>query len=120
MQKINEERYQEIAYLLGKIRKGDDGFGKSDSLAGSKDLAQVAVKVLATAVNDFNFDYRAFIEEFMAQHKTLQQNMFRAFMSLVKAMSEQSSSIDERNAASYKIARAINDAGICKIALPFV
>ncbi len=120
MQKVNEERYREISFLLGKIRKCEDGSGRTDSIAGSRDVAQVAVKVLATAVNDFTFDSRAFIQEFKAQHKTLQQNMFRVFMALVKAMSEEESSIDGRNAASYRVARAINDAGYCNIPLPFI
>lgn len=47
--------------------------------------AREAARVLANAVNEMSFDVEAFADEVLRQHRTLQQNVFGAFLACVKA-----------------------------------
>ena len=63
------------------------------------------IKDFSNAVNNYNFDTKAFIEQFKREHRTLQQSMFRAMLALILEMSKDEYQVDGRNEYSKKTAQ---------------
>ena len=51
----------------------------------SKDEAHEIAVALTRAVNNMTFDHEEFVETVLREHRTLQQNVFEAFLHLCKA-----------------------------------
>ena len=54
-----------------------------DTSKTAAERAQAAAQALCNAVNEMGFDHDAFSEAMMYQHRTLQQNAFRAMFACI-------------------------------------
>lgn len=81
-----------------------------------------AVKALEEMANDMGFDPEQFAYHFRSLHRTLQQGVMRAFLSLVKELDKdyQAGRYDLRNEESCKVAHKIMQALNGEIHLPFI
>jgi hypothetical protein len=59
--------------------------------------AMVTVKALSSMVNNFNFDTKAFVDQFCREHRTLQASMFRLFMEVLEHCASDDYRTDGRN-----------------------
>lgn len=80
--------------------------------------ATQAADALTDYVNVMGRKYGAFVAAILRSHRTLQQNVMRMFMQLVKAWSE--SRYDGRNEATVKLAKEIMEAVGDSIYLPHI
>ena len=69
----------------------------------SKDV----IEKFGNLVNNFNFDSKSFIEAFTREHRTLQQNMFRAIIELICFMASSEYRTDGRNQQSHDMAKML-------------
>ncbi len=73
-----------------------------------EERARKAARELGDSLNEMGFDLESFTDEFLRQHRTLQQNAFGAFLALVKAWSElESNRYDLRNEWTCEKSRKI-------------
>lgn len=81
--------------------------------------AIVAAESLASTVNELGFDEKAFAFALSNQHRTLQQNMMRAFLAFARQLADDYSNgnFDLRNEASCKLALEISK---LDLGLPFI
>lgn len=81
--------------------------------------AIIAAETLASSVNELAFDEEGFAFALSNQHRTLQQNVMRAFLTFARQLADDYSNgdFDLRNEASCKLA-----VEICKLdlGLPFI
>lgn len=61
---------------------------------------------LAMYVNSFSHSGKKFAKELMNEHRTLQQNVMRLFMTCIKTWSEQEH-YDDRNRATVELSKKI-------------
>ena len=80
---------------------------------------QEAADALTDYVNVLGREYGAFVTAILASHRTLQQNIMRMFMELVKAWSEVQFT-DMRNEGTVTLAKQIMEAVGDKLYLPHV
>ena len=84
-----------------------------------KDTKEI-VNTLSRFVNVYgNGHYKEFAKEMMYEHRTLQQNCMRLFMSVIKEWSEQKS-YDARNEATILLSRKIMESVKDDNYLPFI
>ncbi len=74
--------------------------------------AQEIAKALADSVNNFSFNNDKFADAILQEHRTIQQNIMRGFMTLVEkwAALEETGRFDGRNEATVKMASKIVEA----------
>lgn len=87
-----------------------------------EERARAAARDLANSVNEMGFDVESFTDEFLNQHRTLQQNGFGAFLALIKAWAElPSGRYDQRNEFTVEKSREIVKAlGEFNLRPPFI
>jgi hypothetical protein len=79
-----------------------------DYLTQSYQRAYDVARRLAGGINDIGFDYEAFADSVTREHRTLQQQMFRAFLTCIAKWAEfLDSNTDLRNEATVKYSRMI-------------
>jgi hypothetical protein len=81
--------------------------------------AQQAADALTDYVNVLGRKYGAFVTAILGSHRTLQQNVMRMFMQLVKAWSEVEFT-DMRNEGTVTLAKQIMEAVGDRVYLPHV
>jgi hypothetical protein len=81
--------------------------------------AQQAADALTDYVNVLGRRYSGFVAAILRSHRTLQQNVMRMFMELVKAWSEQRH-YDDRNAGTIELAKLIVEAVGDRAYLPHI
>lgn len=69
--------------------------------------ARNAARALADAVNEMGFDAESFADELCRQHRTLQQNTFRAVAAFLLELAEGHFGYDLRNEHATRTATAI-------------
>lgn len=65
---------------------------------------------LSNAVNNFNFDTKAFIMDFKNDHRYLQNEVFRLAMAIVAECASDDYKFDVRNAPAHSLAKKIQEA----------
>ena len=109
MNYLNKENESALKKVLCDIERVKNENGEIDYTSNRKDSAEAVIIAFSHAVNNFGFDDKAFINAFCKEHKTLQQNMFRAMLGLIKHMASDDYNYDGRNEASHKVAKEIVD-----------
>lgn len=81
-----------------------------------------AAKELEQALNDFGWKPDIFAQAVRTSyHRTLQQELFRTVIAIIKEIASDSNWIDDRNRASHVTAKAIVGTGILDSAyLPYI
>ena len=81
----------------------------------------VAAKELEHAINSFGWKPDVFAKSVRTFHRTLQQELFRTVIAVIKEMAEDDFGTDDRNQASHDTAKAIVETGVLDDAyLPYV
>ena len=82
----------------------------------------VAAKELEHAINSFGWKPDIFAQAVRCSyHRTLQQELFRTVIAIIKEIASDENWVDDRNRASNETAKAIMESGILDdIYLPFV
>ena len=82
----------------------------------------VAAKELEHALNDFGWKPDIFAQAVRSSyHRTLQQELFRTIIAIIREIASDSNWVDDRNRASHETAKAIVESGVLEDAyLPFI
>jgi hypothetical protein len=84
----------------------------TDNQSTPETRARAAAKIVADAVNEMSFDVESFADELMRQHRTIQQNVFGAFMGAVRAwasLAGEDRFFDARNEFTVRASKQIVD-----------
>ena len=57
-------------------------------MSNPEERAREAARALTRALNEMSFDAKAFADEILREHRTIQQTAFGAFLATVKAWAE--------------------------------
>ena len=80
-----------------------------------------AAKALEDALNTMSWNPEVFAKSVRTFHRTLQQELFRTIVAVIKEMAADNYGVDLRNQASHETAKAIVGTGILNEAyLPFI
>ena len=80
-----------------------------------------AAKTLEDALNTMSWNPVVFAKSVRTFHRTLQQELFRTIVAVIKEMAADNYGVDLRNQASHDTAKAIVETGILDEAyLPFI
>ena len=80
-----------------------------------------AAKALEDALNTMSWNPEVFAKSIRFYHRTLQQELFRTIVAVIREMAEDDYGVDLRNQGSHDTARAIIDSGVLDDSyLPFV
>ena len=80
-----------------------------------------AAKDLEKALNDYSWNSERFAESTSYFHRTLQQELMKTIVSIIKMMSSDDYGTDLRNRASHKLCKRIVESGVLDDAhLPFI
>ena len=80
-----------------------------------------AAKDLENALNNMSWRPEVFARSVRTYHRTLQQELFRTIVAVIKEMAADNYGVDLRNQASHDTAKAIVGTGILDEAyLPFI
>lgn len=80
-----------------------------------------AAKELEHALNDFGWRPVIFAKSVRTFHRTLQQELFRTVIAVIKEMAADDYGTDDRNQASHDTAKAIVETGVLdNTYLPFI
>ena len=81
----------------------------------------VAAKELEHAINSFGWEPEVFAKSVRTFHRTLQQELFRTVIAVIKEMARDDFGTDDRNQASHDTAKAIVETGVLEETyLPYV
>lgn len=82
----------------------------------------VAAKELEHALNDFGWKPEIFAQAVrFSYHRTLQQELFRTVIAIIREIASDSNWVDDRNRASHETAKRIMETGVLEDAyLPFI
>ena len=82
----------------------------------------VAAKELEHALNDFGWKPDIFAQAVRCTyHRTLQQELFRTVIAIIREIASDSNWVDDRNRASNETAKAIVESGVLENAyLPYI
>lgn len=80
-----------------------------------------AARALEDALNNMSWNPEVFAKSIRTYHRTLQQELFRTIVAVIKEMAASDYGVDPRNQASHDTAKAIVESGILDEAyLPFI
>ena len=80
-----------------------------------------AARALEDALNNMSWKPEVFAKSIRFYHRTLQQELFRTIVAVIKEMAASDYRVDPRNQASHDTAKAIVESGILDEAyLPFI
>ena len=80
-----------------------------------------AAKTLEDALNTMSWKPEIFAKSVRTFHRTLQQELFRTIVAVIKEMAADNYGVDLRNQASHDTAKAIVETGVLEEAyLPFI
>ena len=80
-----------------------------------------AAKALEDALNTMSWKPEVFAKSIRFYHRTLQQELFRTIVAVIKEMAADNYGVDLRNQASHDTAKAIVETGILdETYLPFI
>ena len=80
-----------------------------------------AAKTLEDALNTMSWNPEVFAKSVRTFHRTLQQELFRTIVAVIREMAASDYGVDLRNQGSHDTARAIIDSGVLDDSyLPFV
>ena len=71
-----------------------------------------AARDLEDSVNTFLWDPEKFAKAFTTMHKTLQQNVFRTIVAVIKEAASDEYNYDGRNEAAHELAKKIVETGV--------
>ncbi len=81
----------------------------------------LAAKALEDALNSMSWKPEVFAKSVRTFHRTLQQELFRTIVAVIKEMAAPDYGVDPRNQASHDTAKAIVETGVLDEAyLPFI
>ena len=81
----------------------------------------VAAKELENAINSFGWKPEVFAKSIRTFHRTLQQELFRTVIAVIKEMAEDDFGTDDRNQGSHDTAKRIVETGVLDEAyLPYI
>ena len=81
----------------------------------------VAAKELEHAMNSFGWQPDMFAKAVLTYHRTLQQELFRTVIEIIKAVASEENWVDDRNKASHDAAKAIVETGVLEDTyLPYI
>ena len=76
---------------------------------------------LEDALNSMSWNPEVFAKSVRTFHRTLQQELFRTIVAVIKEMAKDDYGVDPRNQASHDTAKAIMETGVLDEAyLPFI
>ena len=80
-----------------------------------------AARALEDALNNMSWKPEVFAKSVRTYHRTLQQELFRTIVAVIKEMATPDYGVDPRNQASHETAKRIVESGILDEAyLPFI
>ena len=80
-----------------------------------------AARALEDALNSMSWNPEVFAKSVRTFHRTLQQELFRTIVAVIKEMAKDDYGVDPRNQASHDTAKAIMETGVLDEAyLPFI
>ena len=80
-----------------------------------------AARNLEDALNSMSWKPEVFAKSVRTFHRTLQQELFRTIVAVIKEMAKDDYGVDLRNQASHDTAKAIVETGVLEEAyLPFI
>ena len=80
-----------------------------------------AARALEDALNTMSWNPEVFAKSVRTFHRTLQQELFRTIVAVIKEMAADNYGVDLRNQASHDTAKAIVETGVLEEAyLPFI
>ncbi len=80
-----------------------------------------AARALEDALNNMSWKPEVFAKSIRFYHRTLQQELFRTIVAVIKEMAASDYGVDPRNQASHDTAKALVESGILDEAyLPFI
>ena len=80
-----------------------------------------AARALEDALNSMSWNPEVFAKSVRTFHRTLQQELFRTIVAVIKEMAKDDYGVDLRNQASHDTAKAIVETGVLDEAyLPFI
>ena len=94
---------------------------KVDWVAKNREDAQALAEQFTKTVNNMNFDQKAFVETIMREHRTLQQNVFEAFLHLCGAWAKlDENQYDARNEYTVLTAKKIMELTAGCVRTPYI
>ena len=80
-----------------------------------------AARALEDALNNMSWNPEVFAKSIRFYHRTLQQELFRTIVAVIKEMAASDYGVDPRNQASHDTAKAIVETGILdETYIPFI
>ena len=81
----------------------------------------VAAKELEHALNDFGWKPDIFAQAVRTSyHRTLQQELFRTVIAIIREIASEENWVDDRNRASHETAKRIVESGTLETYLPYI
>lgn len=74
-----------------------------------------AAMVLEDALNSMSWDEKKFAQSVRFMHRTLQQNLFRTVIAVIREMGSDDFLTDDRNQAAHDTAKKILESGVLDV-----